>query len=70
MSLPFLGTPRLICRSGFRGRPGCWAPVEASVESMEGPAPDGLPWVSAPVSGGARATCDVMSRNRNRKPAL
>ena len=38
-------------------------------ENMEGPVSAWLPWVSVPVSGDARATCDVWSRKRKRRPA-
>ena len=34
---------------------------------MEGPVSAWLPWVSVPVSGDARATCDLVSRKRNRR---
>ena len=36
-------------------------------ENMEGPVSAWLPWVSVPVSGDARATCDLVSRKRNRR---
>ena len=53
--------------SVFYGREWWEALVEGE-ENMEGPASAWLPWVSVPVSGDARATCDVVSRKK-RRPA-